>query len=99
MFSETDNKKIPKMHIVKFVIGAAIALPALCLGAPIEAIPNSLNQRIESMSSGGPLEARSDKCGPDVPPPQDEASCPNFGIIIKRDSETDEVPAEPGVFI
>lgn len=89
------------MHIANIVIGAAVALPALCLGAPIEAIPNSLNQRAESMSRGGPLEAgvvvnrNSDTTQENEVKPLGV----RLGWVLKRDSDTDEVPAETGIFI
>lgn len=96
------------MHIAICVVGAVVALPTLCLGAPTKVMPNSLDRRFESISSGGRLEAGSViERGPDatqedvveIKRASDEAEGSGPGKIIKRDSDTDEVPDEPGVFI
>lgn len=94
------------MHFADFVVGAAVALPALCLAAPIKAISNNLNQRVESMSSDGPLDVgfvvkrgsdptREDVVeirGVSVTP--DEMLAAPLERMIKRESDTDEVSDE-----
>lgn len=97
------------MHFADFVVGAAVALPALCLAAPIKAISNNLNQRIESMSSGGPLNVGfvvkrgSDATREDVVEIRGVSVTPDERLaaplerMIKRESDTDEVSDEvPG---
>ncbi|CAD6571387.1 MAG: hypothetical protein ASARMPRED_004485 [Alectoria sarmentosa] len=94
------------MQFANFIAGAAVALPALCLGAPIKAISNNLNQRVDSMSSDGPLEVGfvvkrgSDATRGDVVEIRgasvtaDERLAAPLERMIKRESDTDEVSDE-----
>lgn len=98
------------MHVVNIVVGAAFALPALCLGAPIKAVPNTLNLRIESMSSGSSLELgavvkRGSVATQEVAVEIKGASDTSeeglevaLGSVVRRDSDTDET-GEPGIII
>ena len=93
------------MHITIYVFGAAVALPGLCLGAPIKPVPSHLIQRTETMSLGGSLRGGSvigrdhdatQMASVETKRASDE---PEVAIVIRRDSETDAVPAQPGVLI
>lgn len=89
------------MHITIYVFGAAVALPGLCLGAPIKPVPSHLIQRTETMSLGGSIKGGS-VIGRDHDATQitkRASDQPELGFVIRRDSETDAVPAEPGSFI
>ena len=88
------------MHLAIYIFGAAIALPVVCLAPPSRLVPHTLIQRTESKSSNGLFlinrvirgitnEIQGAAVGTGTVPLDPEGSP---GNIIKRDSDTNEVP-------
>lgn len=84
------------MHLAICVLGAALALPALGLGAPAGARPHGPERRTEPVS-------RADATREDVLVGIERAAGgpggEGPGWFGRRDSDTDGAPADPGVLI
>ena len=80
-----------------------MALPVLSFAIPSRPVPHSLIQRNESTSSSGPFPFKRvtdglqvAAVGTETTPDDPNDGNGGLGIVIKRDSGTDEGPDEPG---